>query len=122
MIETGRAEAEKEQIKRLISNMSHQLKTPLANIVMYEDILLDKLILREGMVEKYYLSSLKKQVQVSIEGAIHEENKIIIKNYDNPEEISLDEEIRNLYYQSRRLELNFGEKKAFIISRARKKE
>ena len=74
------------------------------------------------MVEKYYLSSLKKQVQVSIEGAIHEENKITIKNYDNPEETSLDEEIRNLYYQSRRLELNFGEKKAFIISRARKKE
>ena len=87
-----------------------------------KDILLDKLILREGMVEKYYLSSLKKQVQVSIEGSIHEENKITIKNYDNPEEISLDEEIRNLYYRSRRLELNFGEKKAFIISRARKKE
>ena len=30
LIETGRAENEKEQIKCLISNMSHQLKTPLA--------------------------------------------------------------------------------------------
>ena len=33
------AEQEKEQVKSLISNMSHQLKTPLANIRMYEEIL-----------------------------------------------------------------------------------
>jgi len=39
LIETGRAENEKEQIKCLISNMSHQLKTPLANVIMYEDII-----------------------------------------------------------------------------------
>ena len=43
LIETERAENEKEQIKCLISNMSHQLKTPLANVIMYEDILLEKL-------------------------------------------------------------------------------
>ena len=34
----SQAEEEKEQVKSLISNMSHQLKTPLANIRMYEEI------------------------------------------------------------------------------------
>lgn len=33
------AEEEKEQVKRLVSNMSHQLKTPLANLMVYTDIL-----------------------------------------------------------------------------------
>lgn len=37
--EIGGAKGEKEQVKSLISNMSHQLKTPLANIMMYEEIL-----------------------------------------------------------------------------------
>ena len=33
------AEKEKEQIKSLVSNMSHQLKTPLANLSLYAEIL-----------------------------------------------------------------------------------
>lgn len=33
------AEAEKEQVKSLVSNMSHQLKTPLANLSLYGEIL-----------------------------------------------------------------------------------
>lgn len=33
------AQEEKEQVKRLISNMSHQLKTPLANVCMYRELL-----------------------------------------------------------------------------------
>lgn len=33
------AEEEKEQVKSLVSNMSHQLKTPLANLSIYTDIL-----------------------------------------------------------------------------------
>lgn len=37
--EISRADSEKEQIKQLISNMSHQLKTPLANVMMYEELL-----------------------------------------------------------------------------------
>ena len=37
--EIAKAEEEKEQVKGLISNMSHQLKTPLANLIMYEEIL-----------------------------------------------------------------------------------
>lgn len=38
-LEISHAEKEKEQVKSLISNMSHQLKTPLANLMMYEEIL-----------------------------------------------------------------------------------
>ncbi len=34
-----KAEEEKEQVKRLVSNMSHQLKTPLANLSVYTEIL-----------------------------------------------------------------------------------
>ncbi len=34
-----KAEQEKEQIKSLVSNMSHQLKTPLANLSVYTEIL-----------------------------------------------------------------------------------
>lgn len=33
------AETEKEQVKSLVSNMSHQLKTPLANLSLYAEIL-----------------------------------------------------------------------------------
>ncbi len=33
------AEDEKEQVKSLVSNMSHQLKTPLANLSLYTEIL-----------------------------------------------------------------------------------
>ena len=35
----NRVEQEKEQVKSLVSNMSHQLKTPLANISLYAEIL-----------------------------------------------------------------------------------
>lgn len=34
-----KAEKEKEQVKGLVSNMSHQLKTPLANLSIYTEIL-----------------------------------------------------------------------------------
>lgn len=37
--EITQAKLEKEQIKSLISNMSHQLKTPLSNVIMYRDLL-----------------------------------------------------------------------------------
>lgn len=33
------ADCEKEQVKSLVSNMSHQLKTPLANLFLYAEIL-----------------------------------------------------------------------------------
>lgn len=37
--EVDQAQKEKEQVKSLISNMSHQLKTPLSNAVMYRELL-----------------------------------------------------------------------------------
>ena len=68
-----------------------------------EEILLDQVILKSGFIDSYYLSSIKGNTQISIKGSINEKENIIIRNYENPEEISLDEEIRNLYYQSKRL-------------------
>ncbi len=41
LLEIEQAEQEKEQVKQLISNMSHQLKTPLSNVMMYEELLGD---------------------------------------------------------------------------------
>lgn len=38
-IEIEQAKDEREQVKGLISNMSHQLKTPLANVLMYQELL-----------------------------------------------------------------------------------
>ena len=35
----GEAQEEKEMVKSLVSDMSHQLKTPLANIRLYQEIL-----------------------------------------------------------------------------------
>ena len=37
--ELNQAQNEKEQVKSLISNMSHQLKTPLGNVMMYRELL-----------------------------------------------------------------------------------
>ena len=37
--EVDQAQKEKDQVKSLISNMSHQLKTPLSNVVMYRELL-----------------------------------------------------------------------------------
>ena len=51
------AEEEKEQVKSLISNMSHQLKTPLAGLMMYREMLED-----EGLDEetrKRFLGKMK---------------------------------------------------------------
>lgn len=62
ILETGRAETEKEQIKKLISNMSHQLKTPLANIMLYAEILLEKENLTAGEREKF-LNQMKLQTE-----------------------------------------------------------
>ena len=57
--EVGGAQREKEQVKSLISNMSHQLKTPLANIMMYEEILEDGSLPREE--QEKFLGKMKKQ-------------------------------------------------------------
>ncbi|MCI9489416.1 MAG: HAMP domain-containing histidine kinase [Dorea sp.] len=45
------AEKEKEQVKSLVSNMSHQLKTPLANLSLYAEILEEEGISQERRAE-----------------------------------------------------------------------
>ena len=53
------AEEEKEQIKSLISNMSHQLKTPLAGLMMYREMLEDENLDEE--TRKRFLGKMKGQ-------------------------------------------------------------
>lgn len=50
---------EKERLKELVSDLSHQTKTPLANIKLYQELLLDE----ENMPESTeYVIKMKKQV------------------------------------------------------------
>ena len=60
-IEIGRADLEKEQIKQLISNISHQLKTPLANVMMYEELLSSNDLTKEQ--QSNFLHKLKTQTE-----------------------------------------------------------
>ena len=53
------AEEEKEQVKSLISNMSHQLKTPLAGLMMYREMLEDENLDEE--TRKRFLGKMKGQ-------------------------------------------------------------
>ena len=53
------AEEEKEQVKRLISNMSHQLKTPLAGLMMYREMLEDDSL--DNTTRKKFLHKMKRQ-------------------------------------------------------------
>lgn len=55
------AQEEKEQIKSLVSNMSHQLKTPLANLSLYTEILESPRLKEEQ--KKQAVKKLKKQVE-----------------------------------------------------------
>ena len=54
-----RAEEEKEQVKSLISNMSHQLKTPLAGLMMYREMLKDENL--DDRTRKKFLYKMKQQ-------------------------------------------------------------
>lgn len=78
--EVWRATKEKEQVKGLISNMSHQLKTPLSSVMMYRDLLEEEITAerREVFLEKmrqqmeridWILNSLFKMVRLE-QGAI----------------------------------------------------
>lgn len=55
------ADSEKEQIKSLVSNMSHQLKTPLANLSLYADILGQDEIVSERKTE--FSNKMQKQIE-----------------------------------------------------------
>lgn len=60
MGQTLNAEEEKEQVKSLVSNMSHQLKTPLANLSLYADILGSPSLKEEKKDEA--VEKIKKQI------------------------------------------------------------
>lgn len=53
------AEEEKEQVKSLISNMSHQLKTPLAGLMMYRELLEDENL--DAAARKKFLTKMRYQ-------------------------------------------------------------
>lgn len=55
------AETEKEQVKSLVSNMSHQLKTPLANLSLYAEILEKSEISPEQKNE--FFSKMQRQIE-----------------------------------------------------------
>lgn len=55
-----KAEQEKEQVKSLVSNMSHQLKTPLANLSVYTEILSDQELEEKKKAEA--AEKIKKQI------------------------------------------------------------
>lgn len=59
--EIGRADLEKEQVKQLISNMSHQLKTPLANVMMYEELLESRDLTESQRID--FMQKLKAQTE-----------------------------------------------------------
>lgn len=78
--ELNSAQEEKEQVKSLISNMSHQLKTPLSSAIMYRDLLetetgsdrrqyfLDRMKIQLSKID-WILKSLFKMVRLE-QGAI----------------------------------------------------
>lgn len=70
-----------------------------------KEILLDKLVMVNGFVDSYLLSTLKNQTQIIIKGSFKEENEITIKNYQRIDEWNIDEEIRKLYDRSRKIYL-----------------
>lgn len=55
------AETEKEQVKSLVSNMSHQLKTPLANLSLYAEILGKSELSKERKNE--FFSKMQRQIE-----------------------------------------------------------
>lgn len=55
------AETEKKQVKSLVSNMSHQLKTPLANLSLYAEILGKNELSQEQKNE--FFSKMQRQIE-----------------------------------------------------------
>ena len=55
------AETEKEQVKSLVSNMSHQLKTPLANLSLHAEILGKSELSKEQKNE--FFSKMQRQIE-----------------------------------------------------------
>ena len=72
--ELVQAEIEKEQVKGLISNMSHQLKTPLANVMMYRELLEEESTVNGQ--EQLFLAKMKQQLE-KIDWILHSLFKMV---------------------------------------------
>ena len=59
-LSVSEAEMEREAVKQLISNLSHQVKTPLSVIVMYQEMLADESL--DVETRKMFTLKMKKQV------------------------------------------------------------
>ena len=65
-LEMSGASKEKEQVKMMVSNMSHQLKTPLANVRMYGEILENQKLSEKQ--RKHFLEKLRRQTEKNTVG------------------------------------------------------
>lgn len=54
-------EKEKQSIKDLITDISHQLKTPMANLMIYHEMLYDNQLEREKQIQ--FLDAIKQQIE-----------------------------------------------------------
>jgi len=55
----AQAQKEKDELKSLLGDISHQIKTPIANIKMYNNILIEREVSREKQQEFLKLSNLQ---------------------------------------------------------------
>lgn len=60
-LSVAEADEEREAVKQLVSNMSHQLKTPLAGLMMYREMLEDERL--DAATRRRFLSRMKKQTE-----------------------------------------------------------
>lgn len=56
---TAKARAEKDELKSLLGDISHQIKTPIANVKMYNNILIERDVPKEKQQEFLKLSNLQ---------------------------------------------------------------
>ena len=105
-----KAEEEKEQVKSLVSNMTHQLKTPLANLSLYVDILNSQNLdeqKKDEAIEKikkqvdkldWIIGSLGKMVKL-------EQNVIIFEAKGNPIKQTIRDAIDTIYEKAEKKEI-----------------
>ena len=68
-------------------------------------ILVDELIIKEGFVERYTLSSISNNLIIRISGVPNGTNEIHILNYRTETNIDFSDEINKLYERSRRINI-----------------
>lgn len=109
-LEVGEAQQEKEQVKSLISNMSHQLKTPLANIMLYEEILEEEDVSEEE--RRKFLQKMRKQSE-KVSWILNslfkmvklEQNAVIFEAGSNPIRQTLLDAVSRVYAQAERKQI-----------------